>query len=175
MSYYNYRDAYLDQERRRQAMIAQQQAQEAAIQAQNANYYSQANANRTFGDHVGTGITPNAGRPAQIEAARQSLAAQQALSGAYANEQAALSDRQYDIAENEQARKNRATEYERELGLAQIGSQDRMTEGMNSAFQGLNSNQKMPETDLFDNNGNRIGGSYKGGGTDWLKRSLTRR
>lgn len=111
----------------------------------------------------GNGV--NYGGFAQAEAARRqnmyaNMAGQMANSAAL-NEQNAMYDRQMRLAEQEQANRHAQAMAQSSAGANEAAIKANALRGMMGGVGNLGSiNVQTPSTNLYDNNGSRIGGSY---------------
>jgi hypothetical protein len=193
MSYYNHRNYQLDQANRQRAMAAQQQAQNIRNQAA-------ARANRMSRDWQGSLGDPratvgsmnnmlsreNSGHYAEM--ANRQLDGQQAYANALDNEVTQMQDRMADMGENAISSKNRSDEMAYNLQREKAHLANQLGQQQNKSLQGLSNSlgsmnfdfeqPEMPNTDLYDNDGERVGGSQYGNNSLFaktgIKNSLTR-
>ena len=109
-------------------------------------------------------ISADPGKNAAMEAGNTMQQAMRAMEGAFANEQAAVQDRQMDIAENNLAMNSADRRYAAELQndatkyTADASRIPGFNGAGNSPLQGLYANA--PNINLYSSDGQRIGGSY---------------
>ena len=172
MAYYgNHRDYSLSPLRD----LAYNQAAKAdayADSAANARVDGQAGHSVQPGQHVGMGMGHDRGRMAAQESGNMMQQAMRAMEGGLAQESAAVDDRGMDIAENNLAMQSADRRYAAELDndarkyaadaarVQPIGGygQGQGAGDVGNPLQGLYANA--PNINLYDNQGNRIGGSY---------------
>lgn len=167
-NYNNYQQSPFRQHAYNQAAIADHQQDFANQQ----RYHSAAGVN-----HRGYDVdksTHDTGRMAAYEAGNTMQQAMRAMETGLNNEAMQVQDRKMDIAENEQGRKNLDTEYQSINEQARIAAAERMNaannqglsglmDDMNNGFAGVSPEvMKVPNYDLYSNNGKRTGGSYFG-------------
>ena len=188
MSYYNHRNYQLAVADRQRAMAAQQQAQNIRNQANaRANRMSQewqgshGDPRATVGHMNNMLSRENSGHYAEM--ANRQLDSQQAYANALNNEITQMQDRMADMSENVISSKNRSDEmsYNLQMTEAQNNMRARMAENnariqMNSktndslskSMDGFNETlaggkPDMPSVELYDNDGEYIGGSQYAG------------
>ena len=119
----------------------------------------------------GTKITADPGKNAAMESGNMMQQAMRAMESAFANEQAAVQDRQLDLAENNLAMNSADRRYEAELQndaskyasdamrLQPVGNYGgAASDNQGNPLQGLYANA--PNINLYSSDGQRIGGSY---------------
>lgn len=113
-----------------------------------------------------TPISADPGKNAAMEAGNMMQQAMRSMESAFANEQAAVQDRQMDLAENNLAMNSADRRYEAELqndAMKYTADANRIpgftgAGNVGNPLQGLYANA--PNINIFDKDGNRIGGSY---------------
>ena len=118
--------------------------------------------------------THDAGRMASTESGNMMQQAMRTMETGLNNEMAQVQDRKMDLADNEQGRKNLDTEYNRQIEMEKLAAAERMNERNNQGLDSLSNSfsgiadglisdpMQVPNYDLYDNQKNRIGGSYFG-------------
>ena len=114
----------------------------------------------------GDKISADPGKNAAMEAGNTMQQAMRAMEGAFANEQAAVQDRQLDLAENNLAMNSADRRYEAELqndAMKYTADANRIpgfqgAGNVGNPLQGLYANA--PNINLYSSDGQRIGGTY---------------
>ena len=175
-NYNNYQQSPFRQHAYNQAAVADHQ-QDVANQQR---YHSGAGVNHRGYDNGG--MTHDTGRMAAYESGNTMQQAMRAMETGLNHEAMQVQDRKMDLADNEQGRKNLDTEYKNTNEQARIAAAERMNaannqglsglmDDMNNGFAGISNNgfagispegMKVPNYDLYSNQGKRTGGSYFG-------------
>lgn len=175
--YNNHRNNYKDSYNRTNAHNKHQTAQYLWNNAHNENLkYQKDMLKNGFGD-------PNAKRememtlqqwsPKEMEANKYQIQSNQSFQNAIANEQAAIMDRNADYYENQISSKNNSDEMAAALKAQEIAAAERMNKvnanALGSMSQslmspgikvpGVGGSGNMPNTSLYNRNGQRIGGT----------------
>lgn len=181
MSYYNHRNYQLDKPNRRAAQVQQNIWQQHAHDQQRA-------INRVSRDYLGGGANavswPNHTSWRNLHIAEAAQPHGEQMEHAYNqrmhhmqnymdNEMAQVQDRMADMGENRISSKNRSDEMSASLKAQEIAAAERMNStnanALNSMGQSLLSGSKVgvespqentPNTNLYDRQGKRIGGTY---------------
>ena len=183
--YSNYRDYYLDYVNRQKAHAEQQallQAQHLASEAGNRANEEWLKAPGFSGSRTNyPGFIQKATGQYQQLMGQHDLKMRQAMQNAMANEMAQVQDRMMDLPENQIAGKNRSDQlaYQRDMEKARLAHSASLanTNATKSIASGLNMNLNfgkngMPDTNLYDNDGNRIGGSANNGASLFEKTGI---
>ena len=143
--------------RRRSAELARH-AQQAAAQMASHNTGSSGGAAQALG---GVNYSGNAARQDMRQAANYQNYADDASSAAGLNENAAMYNRQMQLAEQEQRNRYQLGTTQANAGANEAAVKANALKGMMGGMGNLGSiNVQAPSTNLYDNSGNRIGGSY---------------
>lgn len=182
MSYYNHRNYYLDKANRRAAQVAHNNYTQAQHQQQRA-------INRVGRDYLSGGANaaswPNhtSWRNLHIAEAAQPYGEamdnyhnerMNAMQNYMDNEMAQVQDRYADMNENRLSSKNRSDEMAAALKAQEIAAAERMNQINANALNdmskslmapgiqapGVGGSNDMPNTNLYNRNGQRIGGTY---------------
>lgn len=174
MSYYDHRNYQL-------AIAERARAQAAAAQAANIRNQLHARMDRQSSQWQGSHGDPRASvgnmhnamarenSGYHQEMANRQLEAQQAYANALNNEITQMQDRMADMSENVISSKNRSDEMAYDLERRRINAANALGQQQNNALSNLSNSlssmdfdfetPQMPDTNLYDNDGERVGGS----------------
>lgn len=188
--YGNYRNYYLDYRNRQAAQNNFMDAMESGRRAQQASAEYDRNAmaapgfmgSRSPTSSVGHMAHNHAGRFWQQNENQYANMGNMAMQNAMNNEMAQAQDRAADFYENQMASKNRSDAMAHDLGRRGIDSNERIAMANNRSLSDLAGNmnlqlgeigQQMPTTSLYDNDGEKIGGTFgKGKGSLFEKTGI---
>jgi len=183
--YNNYNNYYLDYANRQKAQAEQQaylQAQHQMAQAGNRANEEWLKAPGFSGSRSNyPGFIQGATGFYQQHMGQHDLNMRQAMETAMANEMAQVQDRMMDLPENQIASKNRSDQlaYQRDMEKARLAHSASLanTNATKDIASGMNMNLNfgqngMPDTNLYDNDGNRIGGSANNGASLFEKTGI---
>ena len=174
MSYYDHRNYQLATAERARAQAAAAQAANIRNQIHARMDRQSADFSKSYGDpRASVGNMHNAmareNSGHHQEMANRQLEGQQAYANALNNEITQMQDRMADMSENVISSKNRSDEMAYDLEKRRINAANELGQQQNNALSGLSNSlgsmdfdfeePQMPDTNLYDNNGERIGGS----------------
>lgn len=148
----------IDYRNRQRAAELARQAQQAAAQMASHNTGYSGGAAQALG---GVNYSGNAARQDMRQAANYQNYADEASGQAVTNENAAMYNRQMGLAEQEQRNRHAQSMAQANAGANEAAIKSRALNGMLGGMGNIGSiNVQTPSTNLYDNSGNRIGGSF---------------
>lgn len=148
----------IDYQNRQRAMAQQRAALEAQMQAASYNRGASGGAAQVLG---GVNFSGNSANEAYRQAARHGMNALDNASAAYTNEQAMADDRQMRLAEQEQRNRYQLGMAQANAGANEAAIKAKAVSGMMGGLGNISSpSVQTPSVNLYDNYGNRMGGSF---------------